>query len=232
MTRPTRALRRLSLPGAALAVSLLAGCGAGQIAETAEKEPSIQGVNLMTDNGEYAVRGLLIEFPGADGYRAGADALLSAVIYNDSKDAVTVTVTTQDARDIVIVDAVRPIPPRSDTSAARSPTIASPAATDASPALGSPGDATPDQRTEPARIDLPPLSFVRFNAQAGRHFQLLDLDESLRSGQNATVTFDFGNGQRITGPAPVAAALTPVPPPPPIVEPEEAETHDGPDHGD
>ncbi|MEG3632828.1 hypothetical protein [Micromonospora palythoicola] len=233
MTRLARALRRVSLPGAALAVSLLAGCGAGQIAETAEKEPSIQGVNLMTDNGEYAVRGLLIEFPGADGYRAGEDALLSAVIYNDSKDAVTVTVTTQDARDIVIVDAVRPVPPRSGTPAAPSPTIASPTATDTSPAPGgSPGGAAPDPRTGPARIELPPLSFVRFNAQAGRYFQLLDLDESLRSGQNASVTFDFGDGHRVTGPAPVAAALTPVPPPPPIVEPEEAETHEGADHGD
>ncbi|MBQ1024993.1 hypothetical protein [Micromonospora sp. C95] len=225
------ALRRGSLPGAALAVSLLAGCGAGQLAETAEKEPSIQGVNLMTDNGEYAVRGLLIEFPGADGYRAGEDALLSAVIYNDSKDPVTVTVTTQEARDIVIVDADQPIPSRSDTPAPRSPTTASPAATDASPTSGgSPGDDAP--QTGPARIDLPPLSFVRFNAQAGRYFQLLDLDETLRSGQNAQVTFDFGNGRRVTGPAPVAAALTPVPPPPPIIEPEDAETHDGADHDD
>ncbi|GIJ34496.1 hypothetical protein [Micromonospora sediminimaris] len=229
MTRPTRTLRWASLPGTALVVLLLGGCGAGQIAETAEKEPSIQGVNLMADNGEYAVRGLLIEFPGADGYRAGENALLSAVIYNDSKGPVTVTVTSQDAREVVIVDADRPIPPRSDAAAPR-PTTANPNGS-LSPD-GLPQSGTPQPATGPARIELPPLSFVRFNEQAGRYFQLLDLDESLRSGQNASVTFDFGNGQRVTGPAPVAAALTPVPPPPPVVEPEEAEIHDGADHSD
>ncbi|WFF00254.1 hypothetical protein [Micromonospora sp. WMMD964] len=57
------------------------------------------------------------------------------------------------------------------------------------------------------------------------HFQLLGLDESLHSGQTASVTFDFGNGHKVTGPAPVAAPLTPDAPPPPIVERE------GSDHG-
>ncbi|WP_018788610.1 hypothetical protein [Micromonospora sp. CNB394] len=41
------------------------------------------------------------------------------------------------------------------------------------------------------------------------------------------MTFDVGNGQRITGPAPVAASLTPVAPPPAVVEREEAGSHEG-----
>ncbi|RKN47636.1 hypothetical protein [Micromonospora endolithica] len=203
---------------------LLAGCGAGQIAETAEKEPSIQGVNVKTDNGEYAVRGLVLEFPGADGYPAGGTALLSAVIYNDSKGPVTVTVTTRDARDVVIVGGEGAIPPLPATPTGPESPGGSPSPDE------SPQD--PGPATEAARVELPPLSFVRFNQQAGRQFALLGLDESLRSGQNAYVTFDFGNGQRVTAPAPVAAPLTPVAPPPPIIEPEEAEIDDGAERND
>ena len=75
MTRSIRGSRRaaLLLSGIAAATSLLAsGCGAGQVAETALKEPSVQGVNLTTPNGGYAVRGLLVTYPGTEGYRAGA----------------------------------------------------------------------------------------------------------------------------------------------------------------
>ncbi|MEV1155979.1 hypothetical protein AB0J27_11310 [Micromonospora chokoriensis] len=229
MNRSTRgAIRVTLLPGMAVAGVLLTGCGAGQIAETAEKEPSIQGVNLTTDNGEYAIRDLLITFPGASGYQAGANAPLSAVIYNDSTRPATVTVTTQDARDVVIVGAAQAVPPRPGTPRAGAPaTSASSQSPGRSPsAEGSPQGRPPQPATEPARVELPPLSFVRFNAQAGRYFQLLGLDESLRSGQTASITFDFGNGHLVTGPAPVAAPLTPVGPPPPIVEREGGDRGD------
>ncbi|WFE26063.1 hypothetical protein O7623_22260 [Solwaraspora sp. WMMD791] len=209
MARSSKGFQRSAiLSGAALANLLLLSCGAGQIAETAEKEPSIQGVNLKTDSGEYKVRDLTIRFPGATGYRAGGNAPLSAVIYNDSKRSVTVTVTTEDARDIAIVSADQIPPVPEDTSAGASPSPQEPAT-----------------EPEPVRILLPPLSFVRFNEQAGRYLQLRGLDESLRSGQNAFITFDFGNGQRITGPAPVAAPLVAVEPPPPIIRIENTESY-------
>ncbi|MBU8861648.1 MULTISPECIES: hypothetical protein [unclassified Micromonospora] len=214
-TRPARRrLRAALVAGLAAGNLLLAACGAGQIAETAEKDPSIQGVNLSSDNGEYAVRGLLLAYPGVGGYPAGGDAPLHAVLYNDSKSPVTVTVTSEDAREVVLVATNRDLPATSTP--------------DRTPASGSPGPGGPTVGSrQPARIDLPPLGFVRFNEQSGRSFALLGLDESLRSGQNATVTFDFGNGQRITGPAPVAASLTPIAPPPAVVEPEEAGIHEG-----
>ncbi|WFE39789.1 hypothetical protein [Micromonospora sp. WMMD998] len=226
LRRPRGRARTAMLAALATAHLLLAACGAGQIAETAVKDPSIQGVNLASDNGEYAVRGLLLPFPGVDGYRASANAPLYAVIYNDSKRPVTVTVTTQDARDIVIVGAEPPLPPAGETPPATRPAsppgsrgpAASPTPT--ATTSGPPAMSTP----RPARFDLPPLSFVRFNEQTGRHFQLLGLNEALRSGQNAMVTFDFGNGQQVSGPAPVAAPLTPVAPPPPIIRPGGAES--------
>ncbi|PGH42997.1 hypothetical protein COO58_19245 [Micromonospora sp. WMMA1996] len=215
MTRASRSRLRTALV-AVLATSslLLTACGAGQIAETAQKDPSIQGVNLSSDNAEYAVRGLLLAYPGVGGYPAGGDAPLYAVLYNDSKRPVTVTVTSEDAREVVMVGTSGKLPPTASSTPSRPS------------ASGSPGSVPPGSR-QPARIDLPPLSFVRFNEQSGRYFALVGLDESLRSGQNATVTFDFGNGQRITGPAPVAASLTPIAPPPAIVDPEEGGVHEG-----
>ncbi|MEU7929918.1 hypothetical protein [Micromonospora echinofusca] len=244
MTRSIRGSRRaaLLLSGMAAATGLLlSGCGAGQVSETANKEPSVQGVNLSAGNGEYAVRGLLVDFPGTEGYQAGANAVLNAVIYNDSRNPVTVTVTTDSAREVVITGTGAAASPSASPSASESPAPSgSPSAspgTSGSPAPGtsespsgsaSPGapesPSAPESPAapagEPARIEIPPLSYVQLNTEAERALQLIGLNESLRSGQNVFVTFDFGNGVTVTGPAPVAVPLTPAAPPSPIIERE------------
>ncbi|MEH0930561.1 hypothetical protein [Micromonospora sp. CPCC 205558] len=238
MTRSIRGSRRaaLLLSGIAAASLLASGCGAGQIAETALKEPSVQGVNLTTDNGSFSVRGLLVDFPGTEGYRAGQDAGLGAVIYNDSKETVTVTVTTQSAREVVISGgSASPSPsasesasmsPSSSTSGSPSPSVtpsetgsssATPSAPESARASGSASPAAPGQ---PARIELAPLSYIQFNSEATSQLRLIGLTEALRSGQNVVVTFDFGNGNTVTGQAPVAVPLTPAAPPSPIIERE------------
>ncbi|MEH1099732.1 hypothetical protein [Micromonospora sp. CPCC 205561] len=248
MTRSIRGSRRaaLLLSGMAAATGLLlSGCGAGQVSETANKEPSVQGVNLSARNGEYAVRGLLVDFPGVEGYKAGADAVLNAVIYNDSRNPVTVTVTTESAREVVITgtgaSASPSASPSGPASGSPSPEMSgspSPEASgseSASPdASGSPsGSASPSAPEspsasespaapagEPARIEIPPLSYVQLNTGSDRVLRLIGLTEGLRSGQNVFLTFDFGNGVTLTGPAPVAVPLTPAPAPSPIIERE------------
>ncbi|MEH1165724.1 hypothetical protein V6V47_10095 [Micromonospora sp. CPCC 205539] len=124
MTRSIRGSRRaaLLLSGIAAATSLLAsGCGAGQIAQTAEKVPSVQGVNISAGNGVFAVRGLQVQYPGTEGYKAGQDATLDAVIYNDSKETVTVTVTTESAREVVITGGSASPSPSASESTSTSP---------------------------------------------------------------------------------------------------------------
>ncbi|MER7459707.1 hypothetical protein [Micromonospora sp. NPDC126480] len=225
MTRSIRGSRRAALLVSGVAATtglLLSGCGTGQVSETANKVPSVQGVNAETANGEYAVRGLLLAFPGTDGYEAGANAVLNAVIYNDSPNPVTVTVTTEDAREVVVTATDATAAP-----AAPSPTE-SPSATPSPEGTASPGpDATPTgspsptaSATQPAQIDIPALSYVQLNTEGQQVLQLIGLDESLRSGQNVFVTFDFGDGNTITAPAPVAVPLTPAAPPSPIIERE------------
>ncbi|MEU4551567.1 hypothetical protein EV382_4776 [Micromonospora violae] len=238
MTRSIRGSRRaaLLLSGIAAASLLASGCGTGQIAETALKEPSVQGVNLTTDNGSFSVRGLLVDFPGTEGYRAGQDAGLSAVIYNDSKETVTVTVTTESAREVVISGGSASPSPTASESASMSPSTppsgsaspsvtpsetgsssATPSAPESARASGSASPAAPGQ---PARIELAPLSYIQLNSEATTQLRLIGLTEALRSGQNVVVTFDFGNGNTVTGQAPVAVPLTPAAPPSPIIERE------------
>ncbi|RLP90957.1 hypothetical protein EAD89_12905 [Micromonospora sp. BL4] len=239
MTRSIRGSRRaaLLLSGIATATSLLAsGCGTGQIAETANKEPSVQGVNLTAGNGAFAVRGLLVDFPGTEGYRAGQDAALNAVIYNDSKDTVTVTVTTESAREVVITGGSASPSASASESASASPSAsesgsASPSATPSETGSSSAtpsapesarasGSASPSAPGQPARIELAPLSYLQLNSEATQQLRLIGLTEELRSGQNVFVTFDFGNGNTVTGPAPIAVPLTPAAPPSPIIERE------------
>lgn len=256
MTRSIRGSRRaaLLLSGIAAASLLTSGCGAGQIAETALKEPSVQGVNLTTDNGSFSVRGLLVNYPGVEGFRAGQDAGLSAVIYNDSKETVTVTVTTESAREVVISGGSASPSPSASGSASTSPSpsgsaspstsgsnsaspstsgsgSASPSATPSETGSSSAtpsapesarasGSASPSAPGTPARIELAPLSYVQFNSEATTQLRLVGLTEALRSGQNVLVTFDFGNGNTVTGQAPIAVPLTPAAPPSPIIERE------------
>ncbi|MCM0675492.1 hypothetical protein NCC78_12440 [Micromonospora phytophila] len=235
MTRSIRGSRRAALLLSGMAVTtglLMSGCGTGQAAETANKEPSVQGVNIQT--GDFAVRGLLVEFPGVDGYKAGANATLNAVIYNDSEQSVTVTVTTDSAREVVISGAGADAPasptasvspsqsPLESPSASPSPTTSAPAspAASGSPAAPVSASAPAPPAGQPARIEIPPLSYVQLNTQGKQTLQLVGLNEALRPGQNAFVTFDFGNGNTVTGPAPVAVPLTPVAPPSAIIERE------------
>lgn len=227
MTGSIRGSRRaaLLLSGMAAAGLLLSGCGTGQISETANKEPSVQGANFEARGGEYAIRGLLVEFPGIDGYEAGDDALLNAVIYNDSRNPVTVTVTTQDARDVLITGTgaaataspsasptESPSPTPTETGATTEPGSASPTATP------SPSESPAAPAGEPARIEIPPLSFVQLNTEGEQALRLIGLRESLRSGQTVMLTFDFGNGVTVDSPAPVAVPLTPAPAPSPVIE--------------
>lgn len=237
MTRSIRGSRgaALLLAGTAAAASLLlSGCGAGQVAETANKIPSVQGVNVQTPDNLYKVRGLYVQFPGTKGYEAGANAPLNVVIYNDSPSPVTVTVSTDGARDVQLTGAA---PGGGEATPTGSPTeqgSASPTATDpnASPSqsLGtsespsaspsaSPSETAPAGR--PARIEIPALSYAQLNSDSPQFLQLVGLNEKLLTGQQVGLTFDFGNGKVIKTGAPVGIPLTPNAPASAVVNPRE-----------
>ena len=224
MTRSIRGSRRaaLLLSGMAAATALLAtGCGAGQAAETANKEPSVQGINVQTPDNAYKVRGLYVEYPGTEGLRTGANAALNTVIYNDTQDPVTVTVTTDSAREVVITGRPGSTPPPESGAPSESASPAESASPSGS-ASASPSEsasASPSAPAgQPARFEIPALSYVQLNVQGGRYLQLVGLTEALRVGQQVNLTFDFGNGRTIQTGAPIAVPLTPAAPVSPIIE--------------
>ncbi|MGW5670895.1 hypothetical protein [Micromonospora sp. NPDC003776] len=246
MTRSIRGSRRgaaLLLAGTAAASLLLSGCGAGQVAETSVKIPSVQGINVQTSDNLYKVRGLYVQYPGSEGYPAGGNAPLSVVLYNDSKSPVTVTVTTDSAREIVLSGAAQSGGPSvAPTGSPTEPATASPTASDpsASPSqsLGtsespsaspsaSPSESAP--AGQPARIDIPANGYVTLSGNGGQVLQLVGLNDKLTSGQQVNLTFDFGNGKVIKTGAPVGVPLTPAARPSPVVKPREqgGEGHPG-----
>ncbi|MEW2443493.1 hypothetical protein [Micromonospora marina] len=241
MTRSIRGSRgpALLLAGTAAASLLLSGCGAGQISETANKIPSVQGVNVQTSDDLYKVRGLYVQFPGPAGYEAGSNAPVNVVIYNDSEKPVTVTVTTDSAREIVLTGSgAGESGAATPTGSPTEPATASPTATDpsASPsqslevpgspsASPSPSESAP--AGQPARIEIPALSYAQLNAGNPRFLQLVGLNQKLLAGQQVNLTFDFGDGKVVTTPAPIGVPLTPEATPSKIVEPR----HVGEDSG-
>ncbi|MFI5835317.1 hypothetical protein ACIA5A_16745 [Micromonospora sp. NPDC051300] len=249
MTRSIRGSRgpALLLAGTAAAASLLlSGCGAGQIAETANKIPSVQGVNVQTSDNLYQVRGLYVRFPGPKGYEAGADAPLNVVIYNDSKAPVTVTVTTDSAREIVLTGGAGSSGEATPTGSPTEPASASPTATDpsASPSQSlevpaspsesgsvsagpSPSESSAAPAGQPARIEIPALGYAQLNSGNPRFLQLVGLNQKLLVGQQVNLTFDFGNGNVISTPAPIGVPLTPEAPPSPVVNPREHSAEEG-----
>ncbi|WBB74116.1 hypothetical protein O7602_00695 [Micromonospora sp. WMMD1128] len=248
MTRSIRGSRRpaLLLAGTAAAGLLLAGCGTGQVAETANKIPSVQGVNVQTSDNLYKVRGLYVQFPGPQGYEAGANAPLNVVIYNDSEAPVTVTVTTDSARDILLTGAAGASGAATPTGSPTEPASVSPTAADpsaspsqslevpASPSAGESGSASPSPSEsesapagQPARIEIPALGYAQLNSGNPQFLQLVGLNQKLVVGQQVNLTFDFGNGQVIRTPAQVGVPLTPEAPPSAVVNPREHAAEEG-----
>ncbi|WP_446217262.1 hypothetical protein [Micromonospora sp. IBHARD004] len=237
MTRSIRGSGRaaLLLAGTAAAASLLlSGCGAGQVAETAKKIPSVQGVNVQTSDNLYKVRGLYVQFPGTEGYRAGANAPLNVVIYNDSKTPVTVTVTTDSAREIVLAGpgGAEAGPTGSPTEpASASPTASDPSASPSrSVGAGESASASPSASAsesapavQPARIEIPALGYAQLTGGSGQRLQLVGLNDKLLAGQQVNLVFDFGNGKTIKTAAPIGVPLTPGAPASPIITREGGE---------
>lgn len=87
--------RRAVLAAGVATVAALGGCSAGQVAETALKNPSTYGVNTQSTSGNVLIRGLAVAYQGTEGYPAGADAPLELNLYNESTAPVTVLISSR-----------------------------------------------------------------------------------------------------------------------------------------
>jgi hypothetical protein len=74
----------------------LSACSAGQLAETANKEPSVYGVNARSADGSVLVRGLAVVYRSVEGYPAGGSAPLEVALYNETQKPLSVRVTSAE----------------------------------------------------------------------------------------------------------------------------------------
>jgi hypothetical protein len=198
------------LAGAAAATALLAsGCGAGQIAETAEMKPAVPGANAQLDVSQdenIAVRNAMVAYEGIEGYKAGSDAPLEVWIFNDTESAITVTVTSPSAKVVTLSggETASPSPSASPAeSASPSPDVSG------SPSPSPSPEAPP--APEPASIQIAAGSFAAFSESTKQHLILSGLTEDLTPGQDVELHFDFGNGRTLTLNTPVGIPLSPAP---------------------
>jgi len=90
--------RSITIAVAAAAAFALAGCGTGIYSQTAQKVPSVPGVNATAPRsagGTVSVRNATLAYPGVKGYQSGSDAKLQVWLFNDSPEPVTVTFRTE-----------------------------------------------------------------------------------------------------------------------------------------
>lgn len=84
----------LTLVALGAAATVLAGCSAGKVSQTADKIPSIEGVNAQAN--KVAIRNAAVVFPAEEeaGYPAGGSAPLTMVLANESAADTLVSITS------------------------------------------------------------------------------------------------------------------------------------------
>ncbi|MEU7903259.1 hypothetical protein [Actinoplanes sp. NPDC049118] len=214
---------------AAVAAVALAGCSAGQVAETANKKPSNMGVNAANSDGSIFIRNLAVQYPGTTGYKAGENAPLELALFNQTRQAITVTVTSRPAAtDAEAAEGAETVSARSVGLTGGVAASAKPSASAPEPsASGSPGAEVPGQEPSagqspsaaprpagpvfrPAKIEIAPLSSVTFLPGDVVQLQAIGLTGKLSSGQALNLVFSFSNrADELVVQAPVGTPLVP-----------------------
>jgi hypothetical protein len=218
---------------ATLAAVALAGCSAGQVAETALKNPSVYGVNSQSSDGAVFIRNLAVAYPGVAGYPAGADAPLQVGLYNQTTQPITVLISSQPVTGADGVVSAKSI----GLSGGSSTTPSAPSTAIPEPSGSRPSDTQDDQNTDqvpdpsgnpspgqtpsaqpaatgaatqPARIEIGPLGAATFLPEDAEKLVAVGLSGKLIPGHSLNLVFEFSNGaDPLVLQAPVAVSLSP-----------------------
>jgi hypothetical protein len=213
--------RRVALfAGAATVTAVaLAGCSAGQVAETSLKRPSNQGVNTANANGSVLIRNLAVMYDGVAGYQQGANARIGVNLYNQTTSAITVLVSSapppSDAgtptKGVVIAQEIGLLggtPAAPSVTPSATPSVSSSASTSASPSPS----VSPTPDVQPARITIAPLGSVSFLPGDTQTLEAVGLGGPLLPGNQLSLVFKFSDGSAdLNVLAPVATPLVPAP---------------------
>jgi copper(I)-binding protein len=190
----------------------LAGCGSGQVSQTATQTPTVDGQTAQV--GPIAIRNAALDYPVGGLYERGSDARLRMVVVNSGIDPDALISASSPAATSVTIseggsaEATGSATPQPGASASET---ASPGATASDTASGTPAPggtasasgstpaATPTASATPenARISIPPNNYVSFR-EDGPRVLLTGLTRQLRSGQNLRVTLTFEHAGSVT----------------------------------
>jgi copper(I)-binding protein len=224
----------------AAGVTVLAGCQAGQYAQTSEQIPTIDGTFAQV--GSLALRNVTIEYPETGSWPQGSDARLQLVIVNEGRDADTLVEVRTDAAERVTLatePAASPTAsaPAATTAAPTSSAAATPSGTPTGSASGSPSEsgsatasssatasATPEPTpTEAAETTIPiPGPGLVALRDGGPEILLSGLTRTLRPAQVVPVTFVFAQAGEVTVNVAVAVPTEEVSPAPTVPVGSEA----------
>jgi hypothetical protein len=201
--------RRAALVAGAATVTALAlgGCSAGQVAETAILDTPIAGVNAEGGKeGKVSVRNLQVEYNGVEGYEAKESAPLELGLFNDSDEAVTVTISSRPAERPQVVSA-------SQVGFVSTATVTTPGEVpSAAPSASASAAAGAATSVRPAQIKLDPQGAALFGPDDIAPLQVIGLSEELKPGMSVNLVFEFSNDSTpLVVQAPVASPLDPAP---------------------
>lgn len=210
----------------------LAGCGSGQVSQTATQTATVDG--QMAQVGPIAIRNAALDYPVGGVYERGSDARLRMVVVNSgiepdalisasSPAATSVTIGEGGSAEATGSATPEPGASASETGspgATASDTASGTPAPDGTPSgsvSGSTPAATPTASATPenARISIPPNNFVSFR-EDGPRVLLTGLTRQLRPGQNLSVTLTFERAGSVTMTIAVGTPEIQLPPAPTV----------------
>jgi copper(I)-binding protein len=224
MTRPLRKL----VPAVAIGVGALlgiVGCGAGQVAQTAEMEPAVNGNSGQV--GQIMLRDVQVAYPqNGEPYAVGEDAPLLLSIVNVGGDDDRLTGVTSPAGQVEITgnpaipgrSALEVVLPEDNPSASQNtsePPSSSSSSSSSSSEPSSPESSeseAPDS-SESQATSAPPATTtteeVAPDVVGTISLVITGLTGDLPFGKTVPVTFEFEKAGKVTIQLPVAAPATP-----------------------
>jgi hypothetical protein len=222
-----------------VAVLALAGCSAGQTAETSLLQTPISGVNTASPDGGLLIRDLQVVYKDVMGYPANGSAPLELSLFNQTHQEITVTISSQPQQTVTqgVVSAqqvgltgpapapsssVAPDPsgggdtspstPTPDTSGEVSPAASAPSALPTDTATPPPAAAL-----SPAKLTIPALGSLTFLPGDKTALIAAGLSNRLASGYSLALTVQSSTSATpINVLVPISDPLSPAPPGPAV----------------
>ncbi|MFI7675227.1 hypothetical protein [Actinophytocola sp. NPDC049390] len=226
----TRPLRKL-VPAVAIGASALlgiVGCSSGQVAQTAEMPPAVNGNSGHA--GDIVLRNVLVAFPeNGESYQQGDDAPLLLSIVNTGTDADELVGVTSPAGEVELIGnpaipagtMLQIVLPDENTSATTTTTSESAPSSETSGTEAPGTETSGTENSETSGSESPSATGTEAPSETaavsppvvGSMSLVMNLTTALPYGKNVPVTFEFANSGTVTIELPVGAPATPRPEP-------------------